>query len=188
MKKRIFIICLLAFISIGCMSHYNLSSEEKNLVYKAVKTAVPSVKSVNISAKKNSSDQIYLIITAHLLNDCLPSSTNPIVRGRYGNHQSLTELTKSRCADIMRNILHKNFSFDLTQIKIYVNHGVRVTTVTQGYGYITSSNTRDVAMTLMVIRLKIDSISKTNIQVSEIQNNWKMESNIIPNLQFQAVY
>ena len=178
---------LVVFLLTGCAyQKIQLASEAEKLVRVAINEAVPGNMKAEISAYKMSEDKVRLVISAHLLNDALPSSTSPYVRGSYTTNAKLTSLATDRCAKVMQNIINQKFEFEVGQIVVNVNHGVRLTTVYRG-SY-RSSSTKDVAMTLIIVSLNIKEIQNKNPSISEIQNTWRVKKNIINSISIVSGY
>ena len=183
MKRKHLVSVLIILAITGCgLPAVKLSPFQENQIRTAVYKAVPGSSKIRIAAYKMSENKISLEISVHLLNDILPSSTNPYVQGRYGSHGSLTNLAMERCAQIMRNILNQKAGLEAGRILVNVNHGVRVTTVYQG-SY-RNGSTSDVAMNLLTVRLDVGKLPAGKSSISNIRQRWEIRRNIIPSLSF----
>jgi len=180
-KHLVSVLIILAIAGCGPVA-VKLSPFQENQIRTAVYKAVPGSSKIRIEAYKMSENKIRLYISAHLLNDVLPSSTNPCVQGRYGSHESLTNLAMERCAQIMRNILNLKAGLEAGIIFVCVNHGVRVIKL---YPWSSRNRfTRDVAMNLLTVRLDVDKLSAGKSSISNIRQRWEIRRNIIPSLSF----
>ena len=120
-----------------------------------------------------------LNISAHLLKDYSPSSSDPTVKGAYGSNEAIYSFVKRRIAEIYRVVFTSAQMLRLKEVVVDCCHGAR---------HFTHSVKIDSATTIYsasIIGEKATRFDWENISNEHIQKAWSVRRDTIPFLEFR---
>lgn len=165
-----------------------LSPQRKQALNTAVKTAIPENTKINtvVAAVIRPGKVKPSVVVSHLMNGKSPDDTDSRARPEYNTIPKLSQYSKKRAFEILKSILAKVETKDVTDLVVEVNHGVKFSTykLDEKTKKPIKSYTRR-AITIYSASISFDEIPKykwNSMGLDAFVKNWKVEHNEIPYL------
>ena len=156
-----------------------------------VKEALPAGTRINTTIEEVSPRARRIVIAGHLLEGVGSDNTSPHIRGDYTNRERLEAKARQRTFEIYRTIFRDIPMTEFHSVVVQCRHGVRVKVTTYGALDIPWQGGTDEAMTIFETSITPETAQKLNWEnatVTDLEKAWTVEKDIIPSLEFSAVF
>lgn len=166
-----------------------LPPQQRTQIENAVKQTIPEATQLNtvVDAIQKPDLKYPTVIISHLLEGRSAADTDPTVRGDYGTHAKLTALSQQRSYQILLSVLNGIDTSKTSELIANINHGVEHRLMGEGKDKDKILYAKETATNIYATSINLEQVSpnkwRSMGQPAFIQN-WTVEHNHIPNLQF----